>query len=84
MFEKYRADLVKRKIQEHNLPVPEELISAYDAEAERAQQLWKVVEADKANAKPKTGDEQNKQTGKKKGEKTTDKGKSRNNNDNAR
>ena len=84
VFEKYRADLVKRKIQEHNLPVPEELISAYDAEAERAQQLWKVVEADKANAKPKTGDEQNKQTGKKKGEKTTDKGKSRNKNDNAR
>lgn len=84
MFKEYRADLVKRKIQEHNLPVPEELISAYDAEAERAQQLWKVVEADKANAKPKTGDEQNKQTGKKKGEKTTDKGKSRNKNDNAR
>ena len=33
MFKTYRADLVKRKIQEHNLPVPEELISAYDAEA---------------------------------------------------
>ena len=84
MFKKYRADLVKRKIQELHLPVSEELISAYDAEAEQAQQLWKVIEADKANAKPKTGDEQNKQTGKKKGEKTTDKGKSRNKNDNAR
>ena len=47
MFKEYRADLVKRKIQELHLPVSEELIKAYDTEAKNAQNLWQFVKADK-------------------------------------
>lgn len=48
MFKEYRADLVKRKIQELHLPVSKELIKAYDTEAKNAQNLWQFVKADKA------------------------------------
>ena len=47
LFVKMRADLVKKKIEELNLPVPQELIRAYDDAAEKAQALWRLVEEDK-------------------------------------
>ena len=67
MFKKYRADLVKRKIQEFHLPVSEELIKAYDTEAKNAQNLWQFVKADKAqnnqqNDNKKTDSQQAKKT----------------------
>lgn len=47
LFVKMRADLVKKKIEELHLPVPQELIRAYDDAAEKAQALWRLVEEDK-------------------------------------
>lgn len=78
MFEKYRADLVKRKIQELHLPVSEELIKAYDTEAKNAQNLWQFVKADKEqnnqqNDNKKSDSQQAKKTkAKPKGQSKTD------------